>query len=84
MAEGGFTDPGAYDTALVFSTKWVPPGLNLGHPASDARYYDFHRDMLPGEIAAELHGDVVWQGWRNGEWAAVLRFPRAVEARLVR
>lgn len=73
-------DPGAYDTALVFSTKWVPAGLDLGHWSSDAGYYDFHRDLPPGEIAGLLHGDVVWQGWRNGEWAAVLRFPRSVEA----
>ncbi len=74
------SDPGAYDTALVFSTKWIPPGLNLGHSGSDARFYDFHQDLPPREIAALLHGDVVWQGWRNGEWAAVLRFPRSVEA----
>lgn len=73
-------DPGAYDTALVFSTKWVPPGLNLGHSVSDGRYFDFHRDLRPREIAEILHGDVVWEGQRNGEWAAVLRFPRLVEA----
>ncbi len=44
------TDPGAYDTALIFSTKWVPPGgLNLAQPtaATDTRYFDFHRDLSP-------------------------------------
>ncbi len=77
-------DPGAYDTALVFSTKWVPRGWNLGggHEATDARYYDFHRDLQPDEIARMLQGDVVWQGKRNGEWTAVLRFPRSMEAGL--
>ena len=79
------SDPGAYDTALIFSTKWVPRGsLNLGRPneANDAKYFDFHRDASPTEAAAMLQGQIVWQGYRNGEWAAVLRFPRAIEARL--
>jgi hypothetical protein len=79
-------DPGAYDTALLFSTKWEPPAnsINLGrkNQQSDAKYFDFHHDMLPSEVAALLHGEVVWQARRKGEWAAVLRFPRAVNASL--
>ena len=79
-------DPGSYDTAFLFSTKWVPPQgrLNLGSrsEATARKLYDFHRDLTPTEAAALLHGDIVWQGARNGEWAAVLRFPRSVEARL--
>ena len=77
-------DPGAYDTALVFSTKWIPMGIDLGHRSSDERYFDFHRDLPPREIAQRLHGDVVWQARRNGEWAAVLRFPRSMEAMTMR
>ncbi|MBS1822852.1 MAG: glycosyltransferase family 39 protein [Acidobacteria bacterium] len=77
-------DPGAYDTALLFSTKWEPPpnGLNLGRAnrQADAKYFDFHHDLSPSEAAALLHGEVVWQAHRKGEWAAVLRFPRAVSA----
>jgi 4-amino-4-deoxy-L-arabinose transferase-like glycosyltransferase len=79
-------DPGAYDTALIFSTKWAPPEnqLNLGrnNQQADAKYFDFHRDLSPTEVAALLHGDVIWQSHRKGEWAAVLRFPRSVEATL--
>jgi hypothetical protein len=79
-------DPGAYDTALVFSTKWEPPAnqLNLGrhNQSADAKYFDFHRDLSPAEVATLLHGDVVWQAHRKGEWAAVLRFPRIVNAAL--
>jgi 4-amino-4-deoxy-L-arabinose transferase-like glycosyltransferase len=79
-------DPGAYDTALLFSTKWEPPAnsINLGraNQQSDAKYFDFHHDLLPSEAAALLHGEVVWQARRKGEWAAVLRFPRAVNASL--
>jgi len=73
--------PAGYDTALLFSTKWAPPpgAINLthGNTLSDARYFDFHQDVLPAEAAALLHGDVVWQASIRGEWVAVLRFPRS-------
>jgi 4-amino-4-deoxy-L-arabinose transferase-like glycosyltransferase len=80
------TDPGSYDVALIFSTKWEPPAnqTNLGrrNESTDAKYFDFHRDLPPSEIAALLHGDVVWQAHRKGEWVAVIHFPRIVEAAL--
>jgi 4-amino-4-deoxy-L-arabinose transferase-like glycosyltransferase len=79
-------DPGAYDTAFIFSTKWEPPpgSINLGkqNESSDTKYFDFHQDMHPAAAAAMLHGEVVWQAHRKGEWAAVLRFPRIVDASL--
>jgi hypothetical protein len=82
------SDPGAYDTALFFSTKWAPPRNQLslsrhGEPA-DAKYFDFHLDLSPAEAAAILHGEVVWQASYGGEWAAVLRFPRVFNAQLQR
>ncbi len=84
QVEHAAQDPGAYDTALLFSTKWIPPPdrFSLGRMTerSDARYFDFHRDLSPQQIAEVLHGDVVWQSARNGEWAAVLRFPRSLDA----
>ncbi len=80
-------DPGAYDVALVFSTKWKPAAnhLNLGwlNESTDKRYFDFHQDLSPSEIASLLHGEIVWQAQRNGEWAAVLHFSRIVEANLI-
>ena len=79
-------NPDMYDTALLFSTKWEPPQgtLNLGraNQKSDTKYFDFHHDLSPEEAAALLHGDIVWQARRKGEWAAVLRFPRIVSASL--
>lgn len=79
-------DPSGYDTALIFSTKWAPTGnqINLGrhNESSDAKYFEFHRDLSPEEVAAMLHGDIVWQARRKGEWAAVLHFNRIVEARM--
>jgi 4-amino-4-deoxy-L-arabinose transferase-like glycosyltransferase len=79
-------DPGAYDTAFIFSTKWEPPPgkINLGKPneSEDTKFFDFHHDMHPAPAAALLHGEVVWQAHRKGEWATVLRFPRIVDASL--
>ena len=79
-------DPGSYDVALLFSTKWEPAAgamsLSRGHEQADARYFDFHHDLSPEEAAAMLHGDVVWEERLKGEWAAVLHFPRVVNARL--
>ncbi len=78
------TDPGSYDTALIFSTKWAPSAnqLNLARPniSSDTKYFDFHRDLSPYEVANLLHGEIVWQQQRKGEWVAVIHFPRIVEA----
>ncbi len=79
-------DPGSYDTALIFSTKWEPPPgkINIGrqNEPADARYFDFHHDLRPIEAARLLHGEVVWQASLRGEWAAVLHFPRIVNAAL--
>jgi hypothetical protein len=75
-----------YDTALVFSTKYDPPpgGLNLAGESrrNDTRFYDYHRDLLPGEIAARLGGRIAWQEDIKGEWAAVIEFPRGYDALL--
>jgi hypothetical protein len=82
--EKAAADPGEYDTALLFSTKWAPPpgriNLSRHNQPADARYFDFHEDVRPAEAAAILHGEVVWQQSIRGEWAAVLRFPRIVNA----
>ncbi len=85
MAKAAQT-PGDFDTAFLFSTKYEPPAgrTNFSQRTvnSDARYFDFHRDMLPAEAARLLHGDIIWQSGRNGEWAAILRFPRTFEAKV--
>lgn len=78
-------DPGSYDTAMIFSTKWEPANGAVHVTAgqgNDEKYFDFHHDLRPREAARMLRGDVVWQGYRKGEWAAVLRFPRIVNAEL--
>lgn len=77
---------GSYDTALIFSTRF---GSNswlrwkgCGGIFSTSPDNDFQSTLTPREAAMLLHGSVAWQASRNGVWAAVLRFPRAVDARL--
>jgi len=89
--EKAAANPGEYDTALVFSTKLVPPAQPLRHrrrgpSEADRRYFDFHDDLQPREIASMLHGDIVWQDSNrdHSEWIAILRFPRVVDAELDR
>lgn len=88
QVEKAAADPGGYDTALLFSTKWQPPAdqVDLGkqNRSADTKYFDFHTDLSPTEAATLLHGEVVWQAQRKGEWVAVLHFPRIVEASLAR
>ncbi len=78
--------PGRYDTALVFTTHYITPGFRhdlLTHPNSwRARSTASQIDLLPGDIAHQLGGHVVWQDNRNGEWAAILRFDRSYNARV--
>jgi 4-amino-4-deoxy-L-arabinose transferase-like glycosyltransferase len=75
-----------YTTAIVFSTKYVPPGLAL-HWGSwgqreEQRYFGLYRDLSPEVVARLMHGRVVWEQRRGGQTAAVLRFEHPVFARL--
>ena len=77
-------NPGGYSTALVFSTKEEPPALpfHLDSASMEEQYFGLHHDLSPAAIARKLDGDIVWQGADNLQWAAVLRFHRAFEARI--
>jgi hypothetical protein len=76
-------DPGGFSSALVFSTKEEPAVLpfHLNSPAVEEEYFGLHHDLSAAAIARQLDGDIVWQDIDNLQWAAVLRFHRAVEAR---
>ena len=80
-------EPGRYDTAIVFTTHFVTPSFRsylMSHPNTRrGREFAATRDLSPTEIAAILGGHIVWQDDRNGEWAAVLRFDRSYDARLL-
>ena len=77
-------EPGKFDTALVFTTRYVTPAFRqylLTHPNTRrGREYLRDRDLSPAEIAHLLGGRIAWQDDRNGEWAAVLQFNRRYDA----
>ena len=77
--------PEPYTVAFPFSTKYDPPNLpfSLGPKSEelDARFFGFHHDLTPEKIAHLLDGQLIWEGDRNGQWAAVLHFDRPQLAR---
>ncbi len=77
--------PGGYSTALVFSTKYDPPSLLLSlgskSEALDEKYFGLHHDLPPEAIALRLHGSLNWEREDHGQWIALIRFNRQIEAR---
>jgi hypothetical protein len=65
-----------FDVALVFSTKYQPPHGTLDRwqtwEALKTRYFGFHRDLPPAEIAQMLGGRIVFEEERKGQWIAVI------------
>ena len=74
-----------YSAALDFSTKYDPPSLPLSlgpkGEAVDERYFGLHHDLPPQAIAAQLHGELLWQQQDQGQWIALIRFNRQFDAR---
>jgi hypothetical protein len=71
---------GHFDVALVFSTKYQPP-----HPLFEnwnwwqqikEKFFGYHRDLPPEEIAQRLGGSIVFSKELNGQWVAVIVLKR--------
>jgi hypothetical protein len=67
---------GHFNVALVFSTKYQPP-----HPLLEGwaawqslkeRFFGYHHDLLPDEIAKRLGGRILYHKELNGQWIAVI------------
>ncbi len=65
-----------FNVALVFSTKYQPP-----HPLFEdwaawqslkERFFGYHHDLLPDEIAKLLGGRILYHKELNGQWIAVI------------
>ncbi len=73
-----------YTVALLFSTKYDPPGLllqmegRLGerNRALNERFFAYHQDLSAEAAARLLGGSIVWHEQRRGQWAAVVHFDR--------
>ena len=75
---------GQFDVALVFSTKYEP-----AHPILEnwdwwqrikERYFGYHRDLRPEEIAQRLGGTVLFHKETDGQWVAVIAVDREENA----
>ena len=71
---------GHFDVALVFSTKYQPP-----HPLFEnwdawqrikEKFFGYHRDLLPEDIAQRLGGTISYHKEQNGQWIAVIAVER--------
>jgi len=74
-----------FDVALVFSTKYQPP-----HPLFEnwdawqhlkEKFFGYHRDLLPEEIAQRLGGAITYHKEMNGQWIAVIAIERQQDAK---
>jgi hypothetical protein len=71
-----------FDVALVFSTKYQPPHRLFGIENWGAwlrikeRFFGYHRDLLPEDIAQRLRGTIVYRKELNGQWIAVIAMER--------
>jgi hypothetical protein len=80
------TEPEKYTTALVFSTKYEPTGLQLSlgrsSEALDEQFFGLHHDLAPEEIAKQLGGTLVWKKEDQGQWIGLIRFDRRLDAQV--
>jgi predicted membrane-bound dolichyl-phosphate-mannose-protein mannosyltransferase len=69
-----------YDILVIFSTKYQPP-----HPLLEnwdawqrikEKFFGYHRDLLPEDVAQRLGGAIVYHDERNGQWIAVIAVER--------
>jgi hypothetical protein len=65
-----------FDVALVFSTKYQPPHALLENwdawQRIKEKFFGYHRDLLPEDIAQRLGGTIVYHKEMNGQWIAVI------------
>jgi len=71
-----------FDVALVFSTKYQPPHALFGIEKWDAwqrikeKFFGYHRDLLPEDVAQHLGGTISYHKEMNGQWVAVIAVER--------
>jgi hypothetical protein len=48
----------------------------------EERYFGLHHDLEPETIARQLGGALVWKKEDQGEWVGLIRFNRAMDAKV--
>ncbi len=76
----------SFNVALVFSTKYDPPGGWFqrwpGWQSWKIRFFGYHRDLPPDVAAQILGGKLVYRANRNGQWAGVIEINSIEDAAL--
>lgn len=76
-----------FDVAFAFSTKYQP-----AHPLVEdwpawqelkEKYFGYHRDLSPEDIAQQLGGRIVFEKKSDGQWVAVIAIERQENARVL-
>ncbi len=75
---------GEFDVALLFPTKWQPPhplfrSLPFGEELQE-RFFDYHQDLAPQQVANILGGRMVYYLNRNNEWVAIIAIEKVENA----
>jgi hypothetical protein len=69
-----------FNVALVFSTKYQPPHPLLENwevwQSIKEKFFGYHRDLLPEDIAQRLGGTIAYHKEVNGQWIAVIAVHR--------
>jgi hypothetical protein len=73
-----------FDVALLFPTKWQPPhplfrSLPFGQELQE-RFFDYHQDLTPQQVANILGGRMIRYLNRNNEWVAIVVIERVENA----
>ncbi len=75
-----------FDVAFVFSTKYQPQHELVANWAAwqriKERFFGYHRDLPPEEIARRLGGRIVFHKEENGLWVAVIALDKERDAQL--
>jgi hypothetical protein len=78
--------PNRFDAALVFSTKYQPAHPLFANWAAwrhmKEKFFGFHEDLPPEEIARRLGGRIVFHKEEPGQWISVIVLEREENARL--
>jgi hypothetical protein len=65
-----------FDVALVFSTKYQPPHALFENwdawQRIKEKFFGYHRDLVPEDIARRLGGTIVYHKEMDGQWIAVI------------
>jgi Dolichyl-phosphate-mannose-protein mannosyltransferase len=75
-----------FDVALVFSTKYQPPHAMFEDwgwwQAIKEKFFGYHHDLTPEQIAQRLGGRIAFQKTGNGLWVAVIALDEEKDAQL--